>query len=147
MHINVRKGKTKDLADVYDLVRELAAYEKSLDQVKVSLEDYHVGFREGQFAVLVAEVSSQIAGLALYYETWSTWRGKMLYLEDLVVKESFRGMGIGRQLLEAFIKDARERNCRMVKWQVLDWNEPAIRFYENFGAIIERDWWNVKIIF
>jgi GNAT superfamily N-acetyltransferase len=77
---------------------------------------------------------------------YSTWKGKMLYLEDLVVQEAYRGKGIGRRLFEAVLEEGRRRRCRLVKWQVLDWNEPAIAFYRTFGAVLETEWWNGKII-
>ena len=85
--------------------------------------------------------------MTLYYMTYSTWKGKMLYLEDFVVKADQRNKGIGQLLFDAFIEVAKAKKCRMVKWQVLDWNEPAIRFYEKNNATIETEWWTAKIIF
>ncbi|MEL6275632.1 MAG: GNAT family N-acetyltransferase, partial [Bacteroidota bacterium] len=82
-----------------------------------------------------------------YYMTYSTRKGRMLYLEDFVVRHSERGKGIGQQLFQVFLDEAHRRECRMVKWQVLDWNTPAIKFYELQGATIESNWYNGKIIF
>ncbi len=79
--------------------------------------------------------------------TFSTWKGKMLYLEDFVVKEAFRKKGVGQVLWNKYIDIAKEKDCALVKWQVLDWNEPAVKFYEKNGATIEKEWWNGKIIF
>ena len=147
MIVKIRDGTEKDLTRVLQLVQELAAYEKAADQVKADIVSYQRGFADGDFQTIVAEFQDQIMGMALYYLTWSTWRGRMLYLEDLVVTDQARGQGIGQQLLDAFLNKAKELECTMVKWQVLDWNEPAIAFYEKQGATIEKDWWNVKVIF
>ena len=147
MHTTVREATIEDLSRVLDLVKELAAFEKAADQVKVGLDDYIKGFQRNDYAVLLAIQDSNIVGMALYYLTWSTWRGRMLYLEDLIVTNEHRRQGIGNLLLESFIQRAHELRCNMVKWQVLDWNAPAIKFYEEKGATIEKDWWNVKIIF
>ena len=87
----------------------------------------------------------QVAGMALYYLTFSTWKGRMLYLEDFVVRQQWRGNGLGQALFDAFLARARELDCRLVKWQVLDWNVDAIRFYERQQALIEREWYNGKL--
>jgi GNAT superfamily N-acetyltransferase len=86
-------------------------------------------------------------GMVLYYLTYSTWKGKMMYLEDFVVKEKNRGKGIGKALYEAFIEEAKHQQCQLAKWQVLDWNEPAIQFYTQNNAILEKNWWNCKVFF
>jgi GNAT superfamily N-acetyltransferase len=144
-NINIRKGQAADLQAVHQLVYELAVYEKAAEEMVATLEDYQESFVSDAFHVLVAEEDSEIVGMALYYPAYSTWKGKMMYLEDFVVKEKCRGKGIGQLLFEAFLEDARHRNCTMVKWQVLDWNTPAVRFYEKMDAIIEKEWWNGKI--
>ena len=79
--------------------------------------------------------------------TFSTWKGRMMYLEDFVVNPEYRGQGIGQQLFDSFIAEAKAQDCNLVKWQVLDWNEPAVRFYERNKATIEKEWWNGKIVF
>ena len=147
MEISLSKGNEQDLVAVIALVKELAKFENAGDEVEIGLEDYITGFRNGDFETILATFNKEIVGMALYYLTWSTWRGRMLYLEDLVVKEDYRRKGIGGRLLEAFIDQAHKLECNMVKWQVLDWNNQAIEMYEKFGGTIERDWWNVKIIF
>jgi GNAT superfamily N-acetyltransferase len=144
--INIRIASREDVPALHALVRELARYEKAEDEFVASLDDYYASFEEGVFEALVAEGSEGILGMALYYMTYSTWKGKMLYLEDFVVQEAYRRHGIGQQLFDGFLEVARKKNCRLVKWQVLDWNVPALRFYEKNEAIIERDWWNGKII-
>ncbi len=147
MQVSIRKAIDKDIADIFNLVKELARYERSEDQVIATLDDYVNAFSNGTFDALVAHAGDQVIGCALYYLTWSTWRGKMYYLEDFIVAESFRGKGIGGQLFKAFLEEAKAQECRIVKWQVLDWNEPALRFYEKHKAIIEKEWWNGKILF
>ncbi len=143
----IRDATEADLAQIYQLVIQLAAYEDGLDQVKTTLEDYRKAFAEGVFEALVATQDGLILGTTIYYLTWSTWRGRMLYLEDFVVHSDYRGRGIGHQLFDAYLAKARAMNCTMVKWQVLDWNSPALNFYAQYDAIIEKDWWNGKIIF
>jgi GNAT superfamily N-acetyltransferase len=83
--------------------------------------------------------------MVIYYETFSTWKGRMLYLEDFYVKETARRFGVGQKLFNAFHETAREKDCKITKWQVLDWNIPAVKFYKKNNAIIEKEWWNVKI--
>lgn len=143
----VRKANRNDLDGVYQLVNELAFYEKEPDAVKSSLEDYQKAFDENLISCHVAEEEGTIIGMALYYMTFSTWKGHMLYLEDFYVKEQFRSEGVGQQLFDAYINEAKSRGCNMVKWEVIDWNEKAIKFYERNGATIEKHWWNGKIIF
>ncbi|MCB9301482.1 MAG: GNAT family N-acetyltransferase [Lewinellaceae bacterium] len=145
--ILIRLGTKEDLPDVHKLVYELAVYEKAPEELVATVEDYHRDFEAGIFETLVAEAGGDIIGMALYYMTYSTWKGRMLYLEDFVVQEPHRRRGIGRQLFEAFLNRAREKECRLAKWQVLDWNEPALDFYRKFDAAIETNWWNGKIFF
>lgn len=147
MTATIRKATLADIPAIHDLVRELAIYEKAEEEFIASQEEYQRDFKADIFRCQVAEVDGQVVGMVLYYMTYSTWKGRMLYLEDFVVQEAFRQKGIGQQLFEAFLEDARHEGCRLVKWQVLDWNEPAIRFYEKNKAIIEKEWWNGKIFF
>jgi GNAT superfamily N-acetyltransferase len=141
----VRKIKPEEMDDAYTLVRELAIYEKAEASFTIDIGEYHEQFKEGLFQILVAEYKGNIIGMALYYPTFSTWKGKMMYLEDFVVKESYRKTGIGQLLFNAFIQSSKEQNCKLVKWQVLDWNEPAINFYKKNKAIIEDEWLSCKI--
>lgn len=141
----VRKAKREDMPAVHALVGELARYERAEPEFVATLEDYYAHFDEGVFDALVAEEDGRVVGMALYYMTYSTWKGKMLYLEDFVVDAAYRRRGIGDLLFDAFLAEARRRDCRLAKWQVLDWNEPAIAFYEKKNALIEREWWNGKV--
>ncbi|NND06311.1 MAG: GNAT family N-acetyltransferase [Saprospiraceae bacterium] len=143
----VRAAASQDLAAIFNLVQQLAHFEKAPEQVTSNIEAYHTAFDQRIFNALVAIKESKIVGTAIYTLTWSTWKGRMLYLEDLIVEESARNQGIGQLLFDAFIKEAKELKCALAKWQVLDWNEGAIKFYERNGATIEKEWWNGKITF
>ena len=147
MSVQIRKATQDDIPAIHDLVRELAIYEKAEQEFIASQEEYRRDFADGVFQCQVAESDDQVVGMVLYYMTYSTWKGKMMYLEDFVVREAFRQKGIGQMLFDAFLAAAKKEGCRMVKWQVLDWNAPAIAFYEKNRAIIEKEWWNGKIFF
>ena len=126
--MNIRKGIKSDLPQVLELIQELADYEKAAHEVEITLTQLEEdGFGENPvYEFFVAENESEIVGIALYYFRYSTWKGKAVYLEDLVVKGSERGKGYGQLLLDAIIKEAKRTNSKQVRWQVLDWNEPAI---------------------
>jgi len=145
--IQIRFAKKGDIQAIRDLVMELAIFEKSPESVTATAEDYDSAFDSGLISMLVAEKDSLIVGMTLYYDTFSTWRGKMLYLEDFVVNEAYRGHGIGDMLFDATVAEAKNRKCTMMKWQVLDWNTGAVKFYKRKQAEIETEWWNGKIIF
>lgn len=146
MKTTLRKATKQDLQAVLDLVNELALYEKAPEEVTVTLADYEKDFEENIFDIIVAEQENQIVGIVFYYMTYSTWKGKMLYLEDFVVQEELRGHGIGKLLFKAFLEEAKKLNVSLAKWQVLDWNEPAINFYEKYNSTIEKEWFNGKIL-
>lgn len=143
-NIVIRKGTKSDILQVYNLVVELAVYEKEPEAVTATVEDYQNDFDEGIFQTLVAEKNGKIVGMMIYYMTYSTWKGKMMYLEDFVISKQHRRSGLGQLLYDRFVEESKKANARLVKWQVLDWNEPAIRFYEKNGATIETRWLSVK---
>ncbi len=143
--VRIRPATEADMPAVHALVYELAVYEKAPEEVITTPEEYRRDFQAGRFECFVAETSGRVVGMALYFMAYSTWKGKMLYLDDLVVTEAHRCSGIGRRLFEAVLEEGRRRGCRLVKWQVLDWNTPALAFYRRYDAIIETDWWNGKI--
>ncbi len=147
MKIHIREGKYEDLPAAFELVKELAIYEKEPDAVTTNIEAYQKAYNDDRLFCLIAEDEDLVIGMALYYWAFSTWKGPMMYLEDFVVNESHRRHGVGQQLFDAFIKDSKARGAAMVKWQVLDWNEMAINFYKKNNATIETEWWNGKIIF
>lgn len=145
--VNIRPGTSADLPAVFALVEELAAYERAADEVAVGLADYERDYAAGRFDLLIAEdrTGGSVVGMMLYYPAYSTWKGRMLYLEDFVVAAAARRRGVGRALWAALVAEGRERNCALIKWQVLDWNEPARTFYREAGAELEAGWENGKL--
>ncbi|MEM6878846.1 MAG: GNAT family N-acetyltransferase [Bacteroidota bacterium] len=144
--MNIRQATAADLTTIHKLVEELAIYEKEPDAFVATIEDYHRDFESGWFeAILAEDGAGQVLGMAVYYETFSTWNGRMLYLEDFVVTEASRKTGIGQLLFEQVLQIAKEKECKLLKWQVLDWNEPALNFYRKNRATIEDNWLNGKI--
>lgn len=149
MKPKVRPGTKEDLKIVHDLIVELAVYEKEPDAVsntvEMMLED---GFGDHPiFGFLVAEWNGEIKGASIYYYRYSTWKGKRLYLEDLIVTEDMRGNGLGKALFEETLAIAKFKNCTGMMWQVLDWNEPAINFYKKYNTRFDTGWLNCHIDF
>lgn len=138
----VRPGHEQDLPAVFALVRELAEYERAPEQVITSLDDYRDGLRGGAFELLVAERGTETVGMMLFYPVFSTWKGPLLYLEDFVVAERARRTGTGERLWEALLNHAKAEGYRGLRWQVLDWNEPAKSFYRKVGASLDAGWEN-----
>jgi len=140
--MNIRKGNPEDMKSVLELIQELAIFEKEPDAVLITVDDLvRDGFGEKPlFHVFVAEVENEIVGIALYYYRYSTWKGKTIHLEDLIVKEKMRGTGLGSALYSEIMKQGKKDNVRRVEWNVLDWNTPAVKFYENSGAKILEEW-------
>jgi GNAT superfamily N-acetyltransferase len=140
----LRRGQEADLPRVLALIQELAVYEREPDAVTNTLDMMrHDGFGPAPiFGFFVLESGDDLIGLALFYTAYSTWKGRMLYLEDLVVTEAARRGGFGRQLFDAVVAEAQRTGAQRMKWQVLDWNEPAIAFYKKVGASIESEWLN-----
>ena len=138
----IRKATKNDMPSVLELIQELATFEKEPDAVVVTVDDLvRDGFSENPlFQCFVAEVDGEIIGMALYYYRYSTWKGKTIHLEDLIVKESRRGTGAGFALYKEIIKQGKAENVRRIEWNVLDWNTPAIDFYEKSGAKVLGDW-------
>jgi len=142
--VNIRKGTKNDIADLLRLIKELAVFEKEPDAVVVTEAELRKdGFGEKPlYGFFVAEVDEKVVGISLYYYRYSTWNGKCLYLEDLVVTESHRGKGIGKALFQRTMDKAKADGCRKMNWQVLDWNTPAIEFYKDFNAGLDGEWIN-----
>jgi len=140
--MKIRKAIEKDMTSVLELIKELAIFEKEPDAVVVTVDDLvHDGFSDNPlFQCFVAEVDGEIIGMALYYYRYSTWKGKTIHLEDLIVKENKRGTGAGFALYKEIIKQGKAENVRRIEWNVLDWNTPAIEFYEKSGAKVLGDW-------
>jgi len=140
--MNIRVGKKEDMAAVLRLIQELAEFEKEPDAVLVTEEDLiRDGFgNQPLFHVFVAEINLEIVGIAFYYYRYSTWKGKIIHLEDLVVKNEMRGKGVGYALYSEIIRQAQKDQVKRIDWNVLDWNTPAIDFYEKTGAKVLKEW-------
>jgi GNAT superfamily N-acetyltransferase len=142
MDFTIRLATKNDMAQVLDLITELAIFEKEPDAVEISVDDLVLnGFGDySKFTCFVAEVHQKIEGIALVYNRFSTWKGIVLHLEDLVVSQKMRGTGLGTALLDEVVKYGDKLGVKRISWEVLDWNEPAIDFYIKKGADVKRDW-------
>ena len=147
MNVIIRKGKKEDLAQVLALIKELAHYEHAPDAVTNTVEDMeNDGFGSRPvYELIVAEHVGNIVGIAIFFIKYSTWKGKGIYLDDIIVTQNFRGKGIGKKLFEAVIKFSKDYSAKGLWWQVLEWNEPAINFYNKYNAELDREWINGKL--
>ena len=147
MEIKVRKATESDMPAVLGLIKELATYEKAPQEVTNTVADMlQDGFGpDPVFYCQVAESEDTIAGMAIYFIKYSTWKGKGIYLDDIVVTEKFRRHGIGAQLLDAVIRHAHQLGVNQLHWQVLDWNQPAIEFYKKYEISFDDEWINCKM--
>ncbi|RYY57053.1 MAG: GNAT family N-acetyltransferase [Chitinophagaceae bacterium] len=146
-NISIRPAERRDCPRLMELIHELALYEKAPEQVVVQPDH----FEESGFGAnpvwwaFVGEVDGEVEGFALYYIRYSTWKGQRLYLEDLIVTEKYRGIGLGKVLFERVLQEAGGKNCSGMAWQVLDWNEPAINFYKKYNSALDSGWINCSI--
>ncbi len=142
MNFKIRKGERKDVKSILDLIIELAIFEKEPDAVEVTVDDLlNDGFGETPvFKFYVAELDTEIIGMALFYERYSTWKGRAIHLEDLIVTQKYRGKGIGKALYDSVLSFALDKGVKRVAWEVLSWNIPAIEFYKSTGALYLNDW-------
>jgi GNAT superfamily N-acetyltransferase len=146
--ILIREAKPKDISDVLQLIRELANFEREPKAVVNTESELHQHiFKDKICNAIVADDNNEIIGFALYYNSYSTWKGKCLYLEDLYVQEARRKHGIGALLFEKIISIAKYQKVRRLEWLVLDWNQPAIQFYKKYEANLDNSWLNGKIEF
>jgi len=142
MSFTIRKGVEKDMQSVHNLITELAVFEKEPEAVEITIDDLiKDGFSENpKFNIFVAEEENTIIGIALFYERYSTWKGKTIHLEDLIVTKSRQKIGAGKALYTAVLKYAFDNNFNRVAWEVIDWNKNAIEFYKSTGATYLNDW-------
>ena len=142
MRFKVRKAQKKDMDQVLGLITELAVFEKEPDAVEITVSYLkEKGFGEQpSFQCFVAEIGESIGGIALVYKRFSTWKGEVLHLDDLIVIQHKRGQGLGKALLDQVVKYGSELGVKRISWEVLDWNTSAIDFYEKKGANVMRDW-------
>ena len=148
-NIVIRKSVEEDCTRILELIRELASFERAPEQVTVTLEHFvESGFGENPvWWAFVAETEGEVHGFALYYIRYSTWKGQRMYLEDLLVTEKMRGKGIGELLFTELFKEAKAKQLNGIVWQVLEWNEPAIKFYKKLNASFDAEWVNCSIEF
>lgn len=145
--IKIRPGRKEDLPRVLELIRELADYERAPHEVTNTVERLE---RDGfgphpVYGFFVAETRGKIVGLSLFYWRYSTWKGKRLYLEDIIVTEAERGRGAGKLLFDRTMQKALEADCTGMMWQVLEWNEPALNFYKKYGSKLDAEWVNCNL--
>jgi ribosomal protein S18 acetylase RimI-like enzyme len=144
----LRKAESQDVGAILGMIQELAIFEKAEDQLRQQADDL---LRDGfgpdpVFSSVVAEnKSKEIIGMIIYYTAYSSWKGKILFLDDLYVKEKYRGLGAGKALMNYFLQQAKSMKVQEVRWQVLNWNEKAIRFYRQFSPRFDPDWQTCKI--
>jgi GNAT superfamily N-acetyltransferase len=145
--IKIRRATKEDIGLVRDLVMELAIFEKAPEEVTSSLADYvQEGFSDNPlFSANLIYMNDELAGFSLWYYRFSTWKGRRFYLEDLYIKEAYRGKGLGRKLINEAIEEAKRMKCTGMMWQVLDWNQPAIDFYNTLGVKMDAGWLNVHL--
>lgn len=142
MEVKIRKAVIQDMRQVLDLITELAVFENEPEAVEIDVATLE---RDGfganpAFVCFVAEVTGRVEGIALVYGRYSTWKGKILHLEDLIVSQKMRNKGLGTALLNEVVRYGSTLGVKRISWEVLDWNEPAIAFYEKKGADVKRDW-------
>ena len=142
MNFTIRVALKKDMVFVHQLITELAIFEKEPFAVEITVADLEKdGFsKDSKFKIFIAEEKGIIIGMALFYERYSTWKGKVIHLEDLIVTKSKRNLGVGKALYRTLMQYAFDNNFKRVAWEVLDWNKNAIDFYENTGAKILKGW-------
>ena len=142
MNIHIREARASDMSEVFGLIKELAHFEREPDAVAITVDTLvKDGFGENpRFQCFVGEVDGAISGMALVYPRYSTWKGRVLHLEDLIVTEKMRGVGLGTALLERVVQYGYEQGVKRIGWEVLDWNEAAIAFYKSKGARVMREW-------
>lgn len=145
---NIRKAIVEDATFILEMIKELAHFEKAPEKVTLQLEQLiQDGFGENPLyeAIIIYDENGESIGFGLYYNRYSTWKGKSLYLEDLYIKPSARGRGYGKRVMHYLKEHAITTGCSRFEWQVLEWNEPAIRLYEKLGAEIDAEWMNCRL--
>lgn len=143
--ITIRLGEQKDLKAVYALIHELAVFEHEPNEPSNLFSDFEIDFAQNCFELLVAELGGEIIGITLFHAAYSSWKGRMIYLDDFVISKTHRGKGIGKQLFDSFIEIGKKRNINQLRWHVLDWNDIAIDFYKNYHCTFDEQWITCKL--
>ena len=146
--MKIRAAKLGDEQAIFALIQELALYEKAPEQVSNTAEQLRIDlFQSFLCEAIVAENNKEIIGFALYYTAYSTWKAKILYLEDFYVKENHRNKGIGNMLFDKVVEIAKDKKVKRMDWQVLEWNKLALDFYHKKGAELSAEWINGRLYF
>lgn len=145
MSVQIRQAGPADVPALHGLVAELARYVDALPHFTATVEAYQKDFEDGFYHAIVAEDDGRVIGMALYYFVYSTWKGRMIYLEDFVLEPTYRRRGIGQRLWDTLQERGRERGCKLLKWQIVDTNTEALKFYAAQDATIENNWLNGKL--
>lgn len=146
--MKIRQAKPGDETEIFNLIYALAVYEKAPEQVTNTPNQLAIDlFKEKVCSALIVEENNQIVGFSLYYISYSTWKGKCLYLEDFFVIPEMRQTGIGEKLFQKTVEIAHKMGVKRMDWQVLEWNEPALNFYRKQQAILDPEWINGRLFF
>jgi len=147
MNPQLRKAQKHDCLRLLELIQELAEYERAPQEVTVGIEEFEeAGFGPNPvWEAYVVEIEGNIEGMALYYTRYSTWKGRRIYLEDIIVTNRYRGKGLGKLLFEKVLQVSKDNKYSGLVWQVLDWNEPALNFYKKYKAEFDKGWLNGSI--
>ncbi len=146
LEVKLRKAAPSDMQAVLQLIKQLAEYEKAPQEVTVTVDELiHDGFTTNLFNCIVAKINSKVIGMALYYPRYSTWKGRTIHLEDFIVEKEHRKKGIGKKLFDAVVKEAQEFGAKRLEWVVLEWNAPALNFYDKINAHYEKDWFLAQL--
>ena len=144
--VRLRAATRDDMPAALELVKELAAYENAPQEVTVTADDYVTdGFDSNLFKCIVAELQGEVVGMCLYYPRYSTWKGRTIHLEDFIVKQKYRQHGIGKKLFDAVVKAAQDFGAKRLEWAVLEWNKPALNFYDKINAEYDKEWFLAQL--
>ncbi len=144
--VHLRAATRNDMPAVLELVQELADYENAPQEVTVTVEDYQRdGFERNLFKCIVAELDDEIVGMSLFYPRYSTWKGRTIHLEDFIVKQAHRQKGIGQKLFDAVVREAQNFGAKRLEWAVLEWNKPALNFYDKLNAEYDKEWFLAQL--
>ncbi len=146
--LTIRKARSKDVPTIYSFIRQLAEYEREPQAVQAIEKDLkRDGFgNDPKFRVLIADWNQDPVGMAFFFLNYSTWKGRSgIYLEDIIIKPEFRGRGIGKALMATLARTTIAKKCFGIRWEVLDWNKPAIDFYRAIGAELREHWQSMQI--
>lgn len=150
MEYIIREGLAEDLAVAHQLVMELALFEKAPEEVitnEATLKEDAFGPRDNFKLIVACTPDNTVVGICIFYIAYSSWKGKILFLDDIVITEAHRNKGIGRALMQHLFEYCKKENLKQMRWQVLNWNENAIRFYESLDAIVDKEWYTCKMNF